>query len=49
MKELSLNILDIAENSAKAGARNIRIALAEDGALLTIVVSDDGCGMKPIF
>ena len=47
MKELSLNILDIAENSAKAGARNIRIALAEDGALLTIVVSDDGCGMKP--
>ena len=47
MKELSPNILDIAENSAKAGARNIRIALAENGALLTIVVSDDGCGMKP--
>lgn len=47
MKELSLNILDIAENSAKAGAKNIRIELTETDTLLIITVSDDGCGMKP--
>ncbi len=46
MKELSLNVLDIAENSVKAGARLIRIHLAEDGEVLTMTVADDGCGMK---
>lgn len=46
MKELSLNILDIAQNSVKARASLICIDLAENGSLLTITVSDNGCGMK---
>ena len=29
MKELSLNILDIAKNSVKAGAQKVEIALTE--------------------
>ena len=49
MKELSLNILDIAENSVRAGAKLITIEVTEDPAAdrLTIRISDDGCGMSP--
>ncbi|MEE0946527.1 MAG: sensor histidine kinase [Acutalibacteraceae bacterium] len=46
MKELSLNILDIAENSVKAGAELIEILLTEDKDILTLVIRDDGCGMS---
>ncbi len=45
MKELSLNILDIAQNSIKAGAENILVLIAENDETLTISVGDDGCGM----
>ncbi len=45
MKELSLNILDITENSVKAGATLIEILLDEDERTLTITVKDNGCGM----
>lgn len=45
MKELSLNILDIAQNSIRAGARHVEIALCDDGGLRTLTVTDDGCGM----
>ncbi len=45
MKELSLNILDIAENSVKARATLTQILLQEDAGVLTITVADDGCGM----
>ena len=46
MKELSLNILDIAENSVRAGATLIEILLTEtDDAKLSIVIRDNGCGM----
>lgn len=45
MKELSLNILDIVENSVKAGATLTEILLAEQGKALTITIRDDGCGM----
>ncbi len=45
MKELSLNILDIAENSVKAGATLTEIGITEDGELLTLRIADDGCGM----
>lgn len=45
MKELSLNILDIAENSVKAGASHIRITLCETPELFEFSVADDGCGM----
>jgi hypothetical protein len=48
MEDLSLHILDIAENSITAGAHTISITLTEDTAedLLTIVVADDGKGMS---
>lgn len=45
MKELSLNILDIAQNSVKAGAKNIGIDINEDGSTFSFTVTDDGCGM----
>ena len=46
MKELSLNILDVAKNSVTAGASNVLISLvtAADG-WLTLTIKDDGCGM----
>lgn len=45
MKELSLNVLDIAENSVKARATLIRIALEETSDTLTLTIADNGCGM----
>ena len=45
MKELSLNILDIVENSVKAGATLTEILLTERENALTITIRDDGCGM----
>ena len=47
MKELSLNILDIAENSVKARASLIEISLEETDETLTLTIADNGCGMKP--
>lgn len=46
MKELSLNILDIAQNSVKARAKNILIKLTETDETLTLLIEDDGCGMS---
>lgn len=46
MKELSLNILDIAENSAKAKATLIEIRIDESADTLTLTISDDGVGMS---
>ncbi len=46
MKELSLNVLDITENSVKAGATLISIEIRESAESLTLSVSDNGCGMK---
>jgi len=46
MKELSLNILDIAQNSVKARASLIEISLVEIKNILTVTISDNGCGMK---
>lgn len=47
MRELALNILDIAENSLAAGAKHIEIGLTADFSADTmrITVADDGCGM----
>lgn len=45
MKELSLNILDIVENSVKAGATLTEILLEEADGVLTLRIRDDGCGM----
>ena len=49
MKELSLNILDIAQNSIKAKAKKVNITIAETADLIEISISDDGIGMKPDF
>ena len=46
MKEVSLNILDITENSVKAGATLTEISITESGNKLTISIKDDGCGMS---
>ena len=46
MKELSLNILDVAENSVKAGASLTQILLTEEGDVLKLEFVDDGCGMS---
>ena len=47
MKELSLNILDIAKNSvvAKASLIEIRLVTDEQG-WLTLTIKDNGCGMS---
>ncbi|MBP2072677.1 MULTISPECIES: ATP-binding protein [Thermoanaerobacterium] len=47
MKELSLYILDIAQNSIKAGAKNISIKLEIDHKkdFMRLSIEDDGCGM----
>ena len=46
MKELSLNILDVAKNSVRAGASKISIAIVTDvNGILTLTITDNGCGM----
>ena len=46
MKELSLNILDNAKNSVKAGASLTEILITEEENKLTLQINDDGCGMS---
>ena len=45
MKEISLNILDIAENSVKAGASLTEILVEETADTITLTIRDNGCGM----
>ncbi len=47
MEDLSLHILDIAENAIRAGAKKIMIELLEDQGndRLTLSIKDDGKGM----
>lgn len=47
MKDLSLHILDIAENSLKSGAKKVSVTIEEDNAnnTLTLTIEDDGAGM----
>ena len=51
MKELSLHILDIAQNSLKAEAKNIAISIKDSAATdkIEISIKDDGTGMAPDF
>lgn len=48
MPEISMNILDVAQNSVRAGARliGITVAVDEKADTLTVVIEDDGCGMS---
>ena len=49
MQELSMNVLDVAQNSVRAGATLIEITVDEQPARdeITIVIADNGCGMTP--
>lgn len=49
MEDLSLHILDIAENALRAHASRIEIVISSESGndLLTVEVSDDGKGMDP--
>ena len=50
MRDLSMHVLDIAQNSIKANAKLVTVAFVMDGnGLLTFSVQDDGCGMTPEF
>ncbi|MEE0944928.1 MAG: ATP-binding protein [Clostridia bacterium] len=48
MEELSLNILDIVQNSIAARAELIEVEIVEDtkADTLTITITDNGCGMS---
>lgn len=47
MEDLSLHILDVAENAIRAEAKTIKIEILEDESkdLLTLCIEDDGKGM----
>lgn len=46
MRDLSLHLMDLAQNSLTAGATAIDIRFVkEQGQLLSMVVADNGCGM----
>lgn len=45
MKELSLNILDVAKNSVRANAAHVEISLKDQGPWRVLTIVDDGCGM----
>lgn len=51
MLELSLHILDIVNNSVKAGASLVRVTVDEaiEKNLLNICIEDNGCGMDEDF
>lgn len=48
MTEISLNILDVAENSTRAEASLVEIAVEVDtrSERLSVTIKDDGCGMS---
>ncbi len=47
MKDLSLHILDIVQNSLTAGANLVQVHLVSDADMLTVTIEDNGCGMPP--
>ena len=49
MPEISLNVLDVAENSTRAGASLVQITVKADTVQdrLSVIIADDGCGMTP--
>lgn len=50
MRDLSMHVLDIAQNSVKAGAGTVSIDFTVDEKnWLTLTFQDDGCGMEPAF
>jgi len=50
MQDLSLHVLDIVENSIRAGAKEVEISIDEDVAAdrLEVTIRDDGAGMDQV-
>lgn len=49
MREIALNILDIAENSVKAKATLVEITVTAENNVLTVTITDNGVGMSKDF
>ena len=51
MREISLHILDLVQNSITAGAKVVKIEIIEDltSDLFQFMIEDDGCGMSEEF
>lgn len=50
MRDISLHVLDIVQNSIKAGANKVTVDFFKDeNGWLTMSVIDDGCGMSEDF
>lgn len=50
MRDLSMHVLDIVQNSIKANAKLVTVSFVMDeNGRLTFSVADDGCGMAPDF
>ncbi len=49
MRELSLHILDIVENSVKAKASLVEVKLITDEKYINLTIKDNGCGMSKEF
>lgn len=47
MKDLSMHILDITENSVRAGATDVDVELHYKADVLELIIRDNGCGMDP--
>ncbi len=45
MKDLSMHILDIAENSVRAGSTEVDVELHQQEEVFEIIIRDNGCGM----
>lgn len=47
MEDLSLHILDVVENSIRAGADEISVVVTENiqQSILSVLIKDNGCGM----
>jgi len=51
LRDISLHLLDIIQNSVKAGATSIKVIISTDRGKdrLTVSVEDNGCGMDAAF
>lgn len=51
LRDISLHILDLTQNSISAGASEIRIDVASDAEneRLSVRIEDNGCGMSEAF
>lgn len=50
MRDLSMHVLDIVQNSIKAGATLVTVSFdVDETSVLTFSVRDNGCGMSPAF